>query len=143
MAALGVWSRNEVTGISFEYSRVFLPSIHNGLVRRFPSQRLQVFGKFEGAGVGQHMSAQALQVAIVEGFDSGILDSAVHSLGLPIRAGVIRLGQLVDDAVFIADPTTRNGCSTVARILVLSFSSLPMSASTGPARLCFGNVRCN
>jgi len=38
-----------VTGIGFEYSRVFLPGLNNGLVGRFPSERLEVLGKIEGA----------------------------------------------------------------------------------------------
>ena len=40
LGGLGVWSQDEVTGIGFEYSRVFLPGVNNGLVGRFPSQRL-------------------------------------------------------------------------------------------------------
>ena len=41
---------------------------------------------------------------MVKSLDCGFFDGALHSLGLPIRPEVIRLGQLVDDAVFIADP---------------------------------------
>ena len=39
----------------------------------------------------------------MEGIDRGFLDRAVHVLGLPVCPGVIELGQLVDDTVFIAD----------------------------------------
>ena len=39
----------------------------------------------------------------MEGLDGGFFDGAAHPLGLSIRLGVIRLGQLVDDAIFIAD----------------------------------------
>ena len=47
-----------MTGIGFKYSRVFLPGFTNGWVRRFPSERLEVFGKIEGA-VGPHPSLGA------------------------------------------------------------------------------------
>ena len=71
---------------------VFLPSVNNGLARRFPSQRFEVLGKIESAYEGEHMSVQALQVSVVKGLDGG----------LPVRLRVARLGQLVRDAVFIA-----------------------------------------
>ena len=67
--SLGVWSRDKVTGIGFEYSRVFLPSIHNGLVGRFPSQCFEMFGKVKGTHKGLHMCFQAFQVGIVKGLD--------------------------------------------------------------------------
>ena len=93
-----------MTGIGFEYSRVFLPSLRNGLVRRFPSRRFEVFGKVEGANESEHMRFETIQVGVVKGLDGRVLDRAVHALGLPVRPGVIRLGELVDDAVFIAYP---------------------------------------
>ena len=92
-----------MTRLGFEYSRVFLPGLNNGLVRRFPSQRLEVFGKVEGAHESEHMGFQALQVRVVKGLDSGFFDRAVHALGLPVRPGVVRLCELMDDAVFIAN----------------------------------------
>ena len=64
---LGVWSRNEVTRIGFEYSRIFLPSLNNGLIRRFPSQRFEVLGKVKGTHKGEHMRFQAFQVGVVKG----------------------------------------------------------------------------
>lgn len=57
---LGVWSRDEVTRIGFEYSRVLLPSLNNGLIRRFPSDRPEVPGKAKGAHEGEHMRLEAL-----------------------------------------------------------------------------------
>jgi len=93
-----------VTGIGFEYSRVFLPGLNNGLVGGFPSERLEVLGKIESANKGEHMGFQALQVRIVEGLDGGFLDGAVHPLSLPVRPRVIGLGELVNDPVFVANP---------------------------------------
>ena len=52
---LGVWSRDEVTGIGFEYNRVCLPGLNNALVGRFPPERLQMLGKVESANKGQYM----------------------------------------------------------------------------------------
>ena len=40
----------------------------------------------------------------MEGTYRRILDSPVHSLGLAVGPGVIGLGQLVGDAVLMADP---------------------------------------
>ena len=57
---LGVWSRDEVTRISLEYSWGFLPGVNNGLISQFPSGRLEVFGKVEGANGSVHMGFQAL-----------------------------------------------------------------------------------
>ena len=59
---LGAWSRDEVTRVGFKYSRIFLPSLNNGLIRRFPSQRFEVLGKVKGTHKGQHMRFQAFQV---------------------------------------------------------------------------------
>ena len=101
---LGVWSRDEVTRVGFKYSRIFLPRLNKSLVRRFPSQRFEVLGKVKGTHKGQHMRFQALQVKVMKGLDGGFLDGAVHALGLPVCPRVIRLCELVDDCVFVADP---------------------------------------
>ena len=55
MGFLIVWSRDEVTGIGFEYNQVFLPGLNNALLGRFPTERLQMLGKVEGANKGQYM----------------------------------------------------------------------------------------
>ena len=91
-----------MTGIGFEYSRVFLPSVNNGSVGRSPSQCFEVLGKIEGAYEGEHMDVQAFQVRTIQGLGGGLLVRAVHPLGLPVRPWMVRLGQLVHDAVFIA-----------------------------------------
>ena len=39
----------------------------------------------------------------MEGLDSGLFDGPVHALGLSVGPGVVRLRQLVSDAVFIAN----------------------------------------
>ena len=94
-----------MTRVGFEYSRIFLPRLNKSLVRRFPSQRFEVLGKVKRTHKGQHMRFQALPGQGNErGLDGGFLDGAVHALGLPVCPRVIRLCELVDDCVFVADP---------------------------------------
>ena len=104
LAGLGVRSRDEVTRLGFEYSRGFLPGLNDCLLRRFPSQRLEVLGKVKSAHESEHMRFQALQVRVMKSLDGGFFDRVSHPLGLPICPRVIRSGQLVHDAVFIANP---------------------------------------
>jgi hypothetical protein len=86
---LGVWSRDEVTGVSLKYNRRFLPSVNDGLVGRFPSQALQMLGKVEGANESEHMRSQAFQVWVVKRFDGSVLDGPVHPFGLSVCPRVI------------------------------------------------------
>ena len=80
-----------------------MPSLNNGLIRRFPSDRLEVFGKVKGTHKGQHMRLEAVQVRVVKSLDSGFFYRTVHPLGLPVRPRVIRFRQLVSNAVLIAN----------------------------------------
>jgi hypothetical protein len=64
-----------------------------------------MLGKVEGADESEHMRSQALQVRVVKRFDGSFLDGSVHPFGLSVRPRVIGLGQFVDDAVSIANPT--------------------------------------
>ena len=92
-----------MTRIGFEHSRIFLPGVNNGLVRRFLLQCFEMFGKVKGIHEGKYMRFQVLQIRVMKGLDSGFFGSAVHALGLPIFPRVIRFGQLVSNAVFIAN----------------------------------------
>ena len=56
-----------MTRIGFEYSRIFFPRLNKSLVRRFPSQGLEVLGKVKGTDEGEHMRFQALQVRVMKG----------------------------------------------------------------------------
>lgn len=118
---LSAWSRDEVTGIGFESSRIFLPSFNNGLAGCFPSDRLEVFGKVEGADEGEHMRLQALPIRVMEGFDRGLLGGAVHALGRPVCPRVIRFCPLVGNTVFIAnaakDVHTQKGMDGLVSVL--------------------------
>ncbi len=75
-----------MTGINLKYSRVFLPSFDDDLIRCPPSQCLEVFSKVESTDESQHMCFQARQVGVVEGLDRCILDSPVHAFGFPSKA---------------------------------------------------------
>ena len=63
-----------------------------------------MLSKAEGAHESKHMGFQALQIRVMKGLDSGFFDSTVHAPGLPICPRMIRFGQLVSNAVFIANP---------------------------------------
>src|ERR671936_298733 len=63
-----------------------------------------VLGEVVGRDEGLDVRGEALQRLVVEGLHGGLLDGAVHPLGLTVGPGVIRLGQLVRDAVLAADP---------------------------------------
>ena len=67
------------------------------------------------------MRLQALQIRVMEGFDRGLLDGAVHALGLPVCPRVIRFCQLVSNTVFIAnaakDVHTQKGMDGLVSVL--------------------------
>src|SRR5215471_12360646 len=89
-SGLGVWSRNEVVRIDFEDWWVFGPGLADDLIGRSPFQGLQVLGEVAGGDEGQDMGLQAVQIVVVEDLDCGVLDRAVHSLGLTVIRYVIR-----------------------------------------------------
>jgi hypothetical protein len=62
-----------------------------------------MLGEVVGSGEGQDMDPEGIEVRIVEGLDGGVLDGAVHPLGLAIGPGVVGLGELVPDAMLAAD----------------------------------------
>ncbi|MNR21205.1 hypothetical protein D3C85_1380940 [compost metagenome] len=49
------------------------------------------------------MGFQRIEVRVVERLDSGLLHGAVHALDLPVGPRVIGLGELVLDAMLLAD----------------------------------------
>ena len=89
--------------VDFEPCWLFGPGVADGLEGGSPSQRLEVLGEVVGGDEGQHMGLEGLEVRIVEGFDGGFLDRAVHALGLSVGPRVVRLGEPVLDAVLAAD----------------------------------------
>jgi hypothetical protein len=54
-----------VTRVGIENSRVFLSGFNNGLIRRFLSQGLEVFGKVKGTHKGQHIRPEAAQARVI------------------------------------------------------------------------------
>ncbi|WP_231379988.1 hypothetical protein [Polaromonas sp. CG_9.11] len=90
-----------MTGIRFEYSRVFLPAINDALVKSFPSQRLEMFGKNKGVPESEHIRFQVVQSRAAKNLGRGFLDGMDAPLGLTICPEVMGLGQLAKNAVFI------------------------------------------
>ena len=62
-----------------------------------------MLGEVVGQDEGQHVDAERVEAWIMEGFRGGVLDGAVHPLGLPVGPGVIGLGQPVLDPMLFAD----------------------------------------
>src|SRR5829696_628544 len=103
-ASLGVGSRDEVVWVDLERRWVFGPGIADGLEGSSPPQPLQVLGEVVGCDERQHVSLEALQIRVVEHFDRGVLDRAVHPLSLSVGPWVVGFGEPVLDAVLPADP---------------------------------------
>jgi hypothetical protein len=80
------------------------------------------------------MGLQAVQIVGVEDLDCGVLDRAVHSLGLAVGPRVIGLGQPVLDAVLHADSVEdvgpRKRWLGPSRFLGRSAKAMPLSVST-------------
>jgi len=93
-----------------------------------------VFGEVIGRHESKDVCFQAFDVAVVEGFDRRILDGAVHSFGLAVGPGVIRLGQMMLDAMLVADTVEDVGAKeTPGRafpVLGRSAKADPLSVST-------------
>lgn len=67
------------------------------------------------------MGGEAFQGLIVERLHRGFLDRTIHALGLPIGPRMVRLGQLVRDAVGQADPPEfRRSSRAIAGIALLA-----------------------
>src|SRR3712207_8472940 len=90
----------------FPYTTLFrsigLPGVAHGLDRCPPTQGLKVLGKVVGGDERQDVRLESIEIRVVEGLDGGVLDGAVHPLGLAVRPGVVGLGELVLDAVLAA-----------------------------------------
>ena len=64
---------------------------------------LEVHDKVICRNEGQHVSFEAFDVRIAEGFRFYLFNDPVHPLGLPVGPWVIRLGEVVLDAMPLAD----------------------------------------
>ena len=89
--------------VDFEDRSFFRPGVADELVGCSPSQSFQVFGEIVGGDEGQDMGLQAFQVVIMVGLHRGVLDRAIHPLGLTVGPWVVGLDQPVLDVVFEAD----------------------------------------
>ncbi len=62
-----------------------------------------MLGEVVGGDEGQDVHLEAFQVVVVEVPDRGVLDGAVHPLGLAIGSGMVGLGEPMLDAIVDAD----------------------------------------
>src|ERR1700722_2752189 len=131
-ANLDVWARNEVVRIDFEDCGSFRPGLADDLIGRSPFQGLQVLGEVVGGGEGQDMGLQAVQIVVVE--DCGVLDRAVHSLGLAVGPRVIGLVNRCSMPFFMQTRSKMWGPRKrrlgPSRFLGRSAKAMPLSVST-------------
>jgi hypothetical protein len=124
-----------VVRIDFEDCGSFRPGLADDLIGCSPFQGLQVLGEVVGGDEGQDMGLQAMQIVVVEDLDCGVLDGAVHSLGLSVGPRVIGLGQPVLDAVLHADSVEDVGSQEAARLSVdLAATTAIRQAEVGTAK---------
>lgn len=64
--------------------------------------RLEVLGEIERGDERTHVRGQVIAGVVVERPNCGLLDRPVHALRLPVGPGVVRAGELVNDAVLAA-----------------------------------------
>ena len=89
--------------VDLERCGIGFPCVTNALEGRFPLQCFEMFGEVVGGDEAEHVSLEAFEVVVVEGFDGSILHGAVHSLGLAIGPRMIRLRQAGLDAMLKAN----------------------------------------
>ena len=86
-----MWSRDGMSRIDFKRCRIGFPSVTNALEGRFPLQCLEVFGEVVGCDEAENVRLETLHVLVEEEFGGRFLDRSVHSLGLAIGPGMVRL----------------------------------------------------
>ena len=88
--------------IDFESRRLFCPDFADVFVGRETVQGFEPASEVVSIQeVGQMLSQLAMRFVVVT-LDRGILDCSVHSFGLPVRPGMIELGEAVFDLVLLA-----------------------------------------
>ena len=100
---LDVQSRDEVVRVKLETVRRSSPGITDRFERSTPPYGLQMLGKVVCRNEGPHTGLQRIEVRIVERLDGGLLHGAIHALDLSVGPRVIGLGELVLDAMCLAD----------------------------------------
>lgn len=80
------------------------------------------------------MGLETLQIIIVVDLDGGVLDGAVHPLGLAIRLGMVELGQpmldVIGDADTAEDMRAEKAAAGAGAVLGRSAKAMPLSVST-------------
>jgi hypothetical protein len=75
----------------------------DGFVGREALKRLQSSPEIVGVDEVGEVAPQLGMIVVVEAFDGGVLDGAVHSLDLAVGPGMLHLGEPVLDAILVAD----------------------------------------
>ena len=79
------------------------PSFADELIGRQAFEGLEPSSKIVGADEVGEVFSQLIMVVVVEAFDGGVLDCAVHALDLAIRPRVFDLGQPMLNFMLAAD----------------------------------------
>ncbi len=116
-----VQSRHLMVRVEHKLLRLVCPDFADVFVRREAAERLEAAGEVVGGYEVCEVYPQLLVALVVEAFDGGLLDGAVHPLDLTVGPGVVRLGEAVLDVVGLADHVeahlARPGGVAVARLL--------------------------
>ena len=94
-------------GIESKSIRFYLPAFADEFVGRVAIERLESFGEVVGSNEYAEVDTQLVVGVVVVALYSGLFDGAVHALDLPVRLGMIGLGEAVVDAVQKTDPVKR------------------------------------
>ena len=100
--ALGVQSRHLMDWIERESFGLFCPAFADEVVRREAAKRLEATAEIVRGDEVAEMDLELVVIVRVEALDGRFLDGSVHSLDLPIRPGMLHLGQSMLDAVLPA-----------------------------------------
>src|SRR5512147_2544543 len=110
---LGVWSRHLLERIEGESFRFFCPGLADVLVGREPVERFEAPSEVVGGDEVDQVALQLLMVVVVIPLHGRFLEGAVHSLDLAICPRMVRLGEPMLNAVFVA--STVEGVATPYR----------------------------
>jgi hypothetical protein len=80
---------------------VFLPAWTDVFIGGKPSKSFESFGEIVGHQEGVEVLFEVLMRLVIEFFDGGFFEGAVHALDLAIRPGMMGVGEAVLDTVLL------------------------------------------
>ena len=87
-----------VEGVESESFGLLCPELANSLEGSQTLETLQALGEVVGIEECGEMRAKAAMRLVVEASDGGVLDGSVHPFDLPVRPGMVELGEAMLDA---------------------------------------------